>query len=117
MRHNVVIDAVPALGQHPLLLPEDLGTGFGDFELPLQTDCNNNQLQQFHRVGSENSLNAQRGSPVMFSDFEDSQDFGDFEDVMDVMDDENEDEDVAAASKVPVGDVSPDVSVKAEESE
>ena len=112
MHHDVVIDAVPALGQHPLLLPEDPGTGFGDFELPLKTDCNNNQLQQFHRVGSENSLTAQRGSQVMFSDFEDSQDFWDFEDVMDVMDDEDEDEDVAAASKVPVGNVSPDVSVK-----
>ena len=28
VRHDVVIDAMPALGQQPLLLPEDLKTGY-----------------------------------------------------------------------------------------
>ena len=113
MRHSVDIDididAEPALGQQPPPHSESFGTSYGDFELMLLSDYNNNTLQ---RVGSVTSLTAHRGSPLTFSDLDnshDSQDFWSFEDVEDVMDDEDEDGDMAAASEVP--EVSSAVSV------
>ena len=111
MRHSVDIDAEPALGQQPPPHSESFGTSYGDFELMLLSDYNNNTLQ---RVGSVTSLTAHRGSPLTLSDLEnshDSQDFWSFEDVEDVMGDEDEDRDrdMAAASEVP--EVSSAVSV------
>ena len=107
MRHSVDIDididAEPALGQQPPPHSESFGTSYGDFELMLLSDYNNNTLQ---RVGSVTSLTAHRGSPLTLSDLEnshDSQDFWSFEDVEDVMDVEDEDRDMAAASEVPEG--------------